>query len=525
MLWKKKLILLPFILGLFLIFYSWSISYPISTDSPSDFLYNHISPFYWLGLVIVYPSLYIMGFLFKWNSLKWIVALGIVTFIHSSVYFYWSIPGSDSHYFRGLTEYFVETGDLDPSKAYHSYFQWPLFFVLEKVAYTLGVNLRFFEFALFAILGFLYTTSLYYLFHRFSKYGAHLAVISYFILMTYYLNYQFAPFSLAFALLLILFMLDSHEYSSSAMVLTKLIIFTAITLIHSFTPVFFISYVLLKFFFSKDRQYVRLFQITSMIFLSVLTLRAVFFLPMALEELLGLQSTVYVRFSETLFIQATTPIDELAQNIGRIVLISTGLVTGSGFIILFLKRKIGKINLALFFSGIIYVIASTVLPILGTRAFAILGIPLSLGIIYFLKTRFRIVFQCLFLILITLFAFVPLHSSFSSTRSQLMFQTEENYQCANFWIDYYSPDEPRLMGTDPQTAWYLVTKLRSPNVSFEINFFNRNITDYDCILFTISLESSVLRYNYKMEEITRETNKLSTVYDSGNALIFSKNDN
>jgi len=521
---KEKLILLPFVIGLLLIFYSWYISYPLTLDSPSDFLFDHISPLYWLGLSIVFATLYIMAMLFEKNSLKWIATVGVVIFMYSMVYFYWFTPGGDSHYFRGLTEYFAETGDLDPSKPYHSYYQWPLFFVLSKMAYTLGLDLRYFEFILFGLFGFLYVTSLYSIFHKSSKNGAYLAVISYFIIMRYYFNYQFAPFSLGIGLLFILLILDNLENKTRATLLTTLIIFTSMTLTHSFLPVFFISYTAIKYIVSRERIYVSLFQITLIIYFIVLMVQAVIFFPMAVEQLLGLHSTVYTRFSQTLFIEATTPLDELAQMIGRTTFIATAIVAGSGFLILLLSRKVGHTHFTLFLSGTIYAIASALLPILGVRAFAIIGIPLSLGVTYFQKTKFKMYFQCLFLVIIMLFTFVPLHSSYSSTRSHITFQTKETYQSENFWIRYYDPNEKSLMGTDFRTAWYLVTKIRSPNVSLSdfSTIFNRDINDYDCILFTIALEKSFLRHNYTTESIIQEMNKHNIIYSSGSSYILVK---
>jgi hypothetical protein len=522
---KEKLILLPFITGLLLIFYSWYISYPLTIDSPSDFLFNHISPFYWLGLSIVFATLYVMGLLFERNSLKCIAVAGIIIFMYSSAYFYWFIPGPDSTNVRGLTEYFAETGDLDPSKPYHSYYQWPLFFVLSKMTYTLGLDLRCFEFILFGLLGFLYATSLYSIFHKFSKDGAYLAVISYFILMARYFNYQFAPFSLGIGLLFILLMLDTRENKTRATVLTTLIIFTSMALTHAFLPVFFIAYVFIKYIISRDREYISLFLITSIIYSIVLMVQAVIFFPMAIEQLLGLHSTVYVRFAETFITQTMTPLDQLSQIIGGTILIVTALVAGSGFFILLLKRKLGHTNFALFLSGTIYAIASALLPILGVRAFAIVGIPVSLGITYFQKTRFKMHFQCLFLVIITLFTFVPLRSSYSLTKSQITFQTRDNYQCTNFLISYYDPNERSLIGTDFRTAWYLVTKIRSPNATFGGDFytiFNREIDDYDCILFTIALEKSFLRNNYTAESIIQEINEHSIIYNSGRSYILVK---
>jgi len=462
-----------------------------------------------------------MATMLKNSIAKWIITATIVLSMYSLSYFYYLIPGSDSHYFRGLTEYFVETGTLDISNPYHSYYQWPLFFVLSKMAYTLGLALRSFEFILFGFLGFIYTTSLYSIFHKFSKGGAYLAVISFFIILRYYFNYQFVPFSLAIGLLFILFMLDTRENKTRATILTTLIIFTSMTLTHSFVPVFFIFYTVIKYFISKDRAYLRLFQITLIIYFIVLMVQAVIFFPMVVEQLLGLHSTVYTRFAETFLIEATTPLDELAQMISRTILIATALVAGSGFIILLLKRKVRHTNFALFLTGAIYAIASALLPILGVRAFAIIGIPLSLGVTYFLKTRFKKYFLCLFLITITLFTFVPLHSSYSSTRSEIQFQTKENYQCTNFLIRYYAPNVRRVMLADFRTRWYLVTK-GDMGVRIESGFsdFHADVDDFDSILFTIALEKKLLQYNCTIEDILRETNERNIIYNSGSSYFL-----
>jgi len=168
---KEKLVFIVLIIGLFLIFYSWYISYPIVVNSPSDVVPNHIFPLFWLGLSIVCSTLYILAMWSKKNSLKIIATLGIIIFIYSSAYFFWFMPGSDSHYFRGLNENFIETGDLNFNESYHSYYQWPLFFVLNKIAYIIGLDLRFFEFVLFGLFGFLYGASLYSLFHKSSRDG------------------------------------------------------------------------------------------------------------------------------------------------------------------------------------------------------------------------------------------------------------------------------------------------------------------------------------------------------------------
>jgi hypothetical protein len=226
-----------------------------------------------------------------------------------------------------------------------------------------------------------------------------------------------------------------------------------------------------------------------------------------------------VRLAETLIVEATNPLHQIAQMISRSVFVVTALVAAIGFTILLLKRKLGYTNLALLLFGGAYALASIILPILGTRAFAIIFIPLSLGAAYFQTTRFKKHFRYLFLIIVILFAFMPLHSSFTLTRRQVPFQTKTDYQGANFWLDYYRPNERRLMGSDFRTEWYLFPKVQNSYVTFE---GDDDLDDYNCIFFTIGFEKELLRQNYTIDNINQKMNDYSIFYSSGNSEILVK---
>jgi hypothetical protein len=86
---KGKIILPVFLVGLLLIIFSWVTSYPINVDSAFDFLPNHISPFFWVGVSVVCATLYITAMLSERNSLKCIATVGIILFIYSSAYLFW----------------------------------------------------------------------------------------------------------------------------------------------------------------------------------------------------------------------------------------------------------------------------------------------------------------------------------------------------------------------------------------------------------------------------------------------------
>jgi hypothetical protein len=519
---KNKLLVVPLCIGIMLMVYAWLSSYPLVLDSPTDFLFNHISQFYWIGLVLTLASLYALAAMTQNTIVRWLTIVGIVTATYSLSYFYYLVPGSDSHYFRGLTEYSLTAEKLDSSEPYHSYYQWPLFFVLSKLAYTLGLDARFFQFILYGVIGILYATSLYYISSRFSKEGAFLAVISFFINMRYYLNYQFAPFSLSFGLLLVLFIFMEFEIKKREVLLSILIIFTSMTLMHSFVPVLFILYVLVKYFLSRNTICLRLFVITLIIYFIVLIFQANIFFPYAIRRLSGLSSPEYVTFAEGLIVGSVNPIDALAQMLSRFLVVVSVTISGLGFFILLLRRKLRQNDYVIFISGATYAILSAILPILGTRAFALIGISAGLGTAYFLRGRFKVHYQFLFLILTVFSVFIPLHSSFVGTASQVQFQTQQDYICANFLLDHYDWNRTGIVLSDIRSTNYLSAKSSSPSITFESDFspsFPRNIKDYGCLMFTIGLQKSFLA-NSSSGNMSLELQEKNRIYDSGSSSIL-----
>jgi len=153
---KNKLLLLPFFIGLILMIYSWYLSYPLSINSPDDFVFNHVSILYWFSLPLLLASMLMIAITFKNDYLKLIMTVGIVMTMYSLSYFYYMLPTSDSLYYRGLNEYFIKTNNLDFSQSGKSYFQWPSIFVLSNIATSVsGLELANFEFIIYAIIGFI----------------------------------------------------------------------------------------------------------------------------------------------------------------------------------------------------------------------------------------------------------------------------------------------------------------------------------------------------------------------------------
>jgi len=508
---KNKLLLLPFCLGLILMLYSWYLSYPLSVDSVNDVIFNHVSILYWVSLPLLLASMYAIATTIRNSFMKWMFSVGVVLAIFSLSYFYGFLPGVDSQYFRGLNEYLIQIGNLNPSVPSHGYFQWPSFFILTEVATSVSaLKLADLEFLIYAIIGFLLATALYVYVSRFYKNDGFVAVTIFFVSVFYLLNYQFVPFSLALALLFILLMLETLKKSLNV-TLIILILFTGLSLTHSFVPLFFVLYLLVRCILKGSSHYVNLFLATGMIFLAVQITVAPFAFAEDIRWVLTLPSEYSQIVGNTVRpIARASEFDLLAQLFSRVVTIASIAICGAGIAFLLIKRKMRDIDNAIFFTGAAYSILGVFLYALGSRAFIIPFIPASLGVAGLFQTKFQSYLKWVFLLMLILFAFIPLHDSLTA-----VFQTKEAYHAESFMIDHYNWTHPSLILADPQASSYLQTKQPSL-VDFQSDSspLLPSLKNYDSIVDTIALGKSLLAYNYTAERIFHENN-INVIYNNG----------
>jgi len=524
---KLKLTLIPMCIGTILLFFSWYVSYPVSIDSPHDFVHNHISCLYWLSLPILFTSFFIVAIETKNNTLRWVMTVGTVLLMYSLVYFYYMIPGSDVHQFRSLTEYFISTGDLS-SKRYHDYYQWPLFFILNNIAISItGLDLVYFEFLLYSTIGLVITSSLY-LYASKARANGYLAVIAFFIILKYFFNYQWAPFSLSMSLLLILFVLDSYTSGKLEVIIAMLIIFTSITLTHPFVPVFFIIYSFLMYIMKKNEKYLKLFLSTLVIYLLWQIYSPTSPFPDLVKQFTIIFTLEYSSHIEATIASSAAPqpyIDVIAQIFSRTVVVTTTIITSVGFMILLIRQKLRRTDYVLLLVGILYAAIGLMLPVLGVRAFFLIVIPVSLGASYLEEIRFKRYFKPIFLTLLILFTFVLIHKTFYD--QQIFFQTKKEYQCANFMINNIDWNTPNTLLSHFRFMQYLQKKSCSENVIFKHDFsadFLQDINNYNYIAYTVGLGKSFLRVDLSVEKSFTEfeTNRFNLIYNSGNfSYIFS----
>jgi hypothetical protein len=517
---KNKLLLLPFFAGLVLMVYSWCISYPLSINSADDVIFNHVPVLYWISLPLLLTSMCMMALSFKNNYWKWIMAVCCVITLYSLFYFYPTLPTSDSHYFTGLTENFIKTKNLDPSQPYHSYYQWPSFFILANIATLVsGLELATYEFLLFTIIGFILATALYVYASKAHTHGGFLAVLAFFIVMFYFMNYQAVPFSLAFGLLFLLFMLETQK-KSSGVILTVLLLFVSISITHAFVPLFFVLYLLIRSIVSRSKQYLDLFILTFIIYFSVQFTLAQFSFSSIIISILTSPPEMSSIVSYTL-----TPVsiasDVVAQAFSRTATIAFAMICFAGFVLMVIKRKMRETDKAIFLAGALYSGLGVVLYTLGSRALAMVFVPISLGVLYLYESKLRPYLKCVILILLVLVVFIPIHTSFGW--SYIPFQTREAQTTANFMIEKYNwnlntailSDAGPNAYLDPQVAGHVLIQNE-----FSQSFRSTRIATYDCIIYDVGFESALQRSGISAEEVSQEIqSEFNVVYDSGSSYI------
>jgi hypothetical protein len=521
---KLKLISFPILIAIALLLLSWYQSYPVSMDSPNDFVYNHISYLYWLSLAILFASFLIVAMYTKNNSLRWIMAVGTFLLIFSLSYFYYMIPGSDSNEFRGLTEYFLSTGNLSSLNAHHYYYQWPLFFILNQMTLSVtGLNPRAMEFVIYGVIGCVITSFVYILISKVHA-NAYIAVTAFFIILYNFFDFQFwAPFTLSLCLILLLLYLDNLSGNRNVTLL-MLIVFVGMVFTHILTPLFFVTYCLVMYIIRKNRRYLSLFILTSTIYALVFGFSALFtfFIKQLTVPFFG---EFLYRISLSTQSPITLPplIDAIAQLLSRTAVITTALVTGLSFIILLSKRKLRATDYAMFLTGVIFAVSLIASPAayheLSNRSFFLLCIPASQGASFLCESKFRKHFRLVYLVLLVLFIFTLMHQTFYDR--EIFFQTKQEYQYANFIINTVNWTAPNTILSNFRLEQYLMARSSSGIVAFHDDSsteFPGDITNSNYVAYDVGLATSLSAANYSIEgpfEVF-DANHFDIVYSSGN---------
>jgi hypothetical protein len=499
---------------------SWYTSYPLSASSANDYVFNHISVLYWFGLPLLSSSMFLMAVTTKSNFLKWVLSIGIVLTFFSLAYFYSMTPTSDSQSFRALIEYFTKTKNLDPSQLNHNYYQWPAFFILAYVVTSVsGLPLAAYEFLLYAIIGVLLATGLYVYASKKNNLPGFVVVVAFFMSITYFIDYQAVPFSLALGLLFLLVMLETRQ-KSAGLIIAMVVLYVSLLLTHLFVPLFFVLYLLIHGLLDKNRQnrnlYLKFFLFAFVSYFLVELTIARFSFAQIMANITKTSSVSSLIASTAAISSVPNPISVYAQLFSRAVTITIVVVCVAGSAYLLRKGKMEILDKAIFLTGVSYTLLGIVLNTLGERAIAILFIPFSLGAAYLFTSKFRKYFVGVLLVLLVLFLFVPLHLSFST---EIQFQTRETYVADNFFIEHYNWAKPGFVVTDFRTDTYLTSKL---SVTENIQPWLQPGERADAILYTPQFVGLGLG-NYSSVVSLSQGERLSMIYDDGSSYVLINN--
>ncbi len=515
---KTKLLLLPFFVGLILIILSWYLSYPITTIAENDFVFYHISIFYWFGLPILLVSMFLMALTTKSTILKWLLSIGFVVALYSLSYFYSLMPVADSQFFRGLTEYFIKTRSLDASQLNLMYYQWPGYFLLADVVTSIsGLTLASYEFLIYTIIAFLLATTLFVYATKKHKMAGFLTVAVFFLSMVYFLDYQSAPFSLALGILFLLFMLETRKKTPALMAI-MLVLYACLLFTHLFVPVFFVLYSLIRSLFDKNKQnksfYRNFFLFTLVSYFIVQITIAQFNFDQILANITLSPTTYSSIVSQTTASAHPVFTDIIAQYFSRAVTITSVGLCFVGFIFLFIRKEMDAIDKAILLIGVLYSVSGVILNTIGYRGISIAFIPISLGAAFLFKSKFKRHIGGLLVVLSILVLFVPLHLSFNP---EIYFQTKETYIADNFLIDNYHWEKPGFVIADFRTIQYVQSKLSNYVFIYDSWVLENNRPDV--ILYTPQFVGGQLG-NYSSMETLSQGEGLDLLYNDGISYVI-----
>jgi hypothetical protein len=234
--------------------------------------------------------------------------------------------------------------------------------------------------------------------------------------------------------------------------------------------------------------------------------------------------TEYSSIVGHILVPVSVAIDVVAQAFSRATTIAFAMICFVGFVILIIKRKMRKIDKAIFLTGALYSGLGVVLYTLGSRALAIVFIPISLGILYLYQSKFRPYLKCFILILLVSVVFIPIHSSFGW--SYIQFQTREAQETANFIIEKYDWNRYSIILSHVSDQSFIPPQVEGNSAiysDFSSEFQSQSIEAYDCIIYSVGLAKSLESNNFSEENISRQiSDKFNVIYDSGLSCIAEK---
>lgn len=507
-----------FAVGTAFIVFAWLLSYPVTIPSLDKHVFDLISPFLWVGVSMVLASLLLISECARGRMTKLFCATSMVFFIYVHYLFFERLPGPDSHKFRAMTM-LSQIAGVSPDQT--EYFQWPSFFIFNDViAEVTGFGVNNISALVFIATGFALSAILFLYSSDESEGMGFAGVALYFAGLFYFVNYQFAPQSIALVLLLACVKLVARNNLGSK--ICALLVFVGLVFTHAFMPVMFLGFYLIMVLLRRGR--IQSLALYSAVYVAKLVYAAVFHvhdLIMILATLPGeLQlSPDYEDILYATFGQVHTQIDAVAQIFSRAVTLSIWLLLMTGLLIRVARSDFGIRNLSLMLSGLLYSAIGMAVSIIGYRGFQLAFVPFVSCCKPYL-TRYRKLVIGFLLVVLMLFPFVIVHQIYDTP----LVQTASGERASETLIPSISGGSVSILASRVDACYIFLRMSAGQRADLPIVPLDSPLLlsrKYDYVVYGHSLEKRIASASdLRAPEMDGFVKNYSRIWDDGSSRIL-----
>jgi len=353
---------------------------------------------------------------------KWGAGVGFFMLINSLSYFYYYVPGSDT-FFLNLAPAYLSGGFTNPQAL--GVYPWPGFFLLIRMLSeitTLPLNITVSVFYLGT--GLVMVSMVFFIATRHGLDGFW-SVVAFSIIGFFFVNYQFAPQTLAWVFVMMLLYVDYSCGKSLAGTVAVLTLVVATAISHPFMLAYYAVYLFARAFQNRRYLIIGIFAMTLGLVGSMLvTFSALFGLILgtiySIQLMLG-----FSQYGIRITGYGTSPYLTFA----RLSVLSVTALSGFGLAHLIGKRRALPQDVALISASTLAFGVGAAVSLLGTRALQLAAVVAAIGSGHFpelLHTRKLRGGLLLFLSISSIFC--VMHMNYYSS----LYQPQEDAQAATF---------------------------------------------------------------------------------------------
>jgi hypothetical protein len=524
-----------FFIGIILITISWNYSFPVSISSINEVSLSQFYPSLWPGLISCMIGIFLIGFFNNNKNIKAVCCSIFPLLLYIPCYFYSYISSSDCGSARGDFEIFHIIGI---NSKIIPYFEFPTSFSLNEIIHqTTALDEKGIAFISFTLYGILLGLFLYLFFlnlkkQRHNELIPFLLVIIFFIGIFPFLNYQWVPQTLALVFFFLLIFISTYmipELTGTKWKVILILVFISLAFTHPFISVFFILF--FGFLTLRRRYLVQiLLAIVSIYLLITIYYTTINFLTYieAFENFKQIGREYSIQILKSIG-EPESIASQFISLFNRINVPMIWILSVIGTVILFLKRKIDFVLIALGLAGGIYLAVGMFYSILGVRAAQILLIPITIGFMFFIS-KWRKPTIAIIIVILILAVFGPMRVAYNNTQ----FQIDEDANACNFLSIHIKNETNPSIAINQVNYGYLAIKHRylentyisiiRPGSSGFLDIFNGSLNQNDYVFYNSNLGKEILISLLTKEQLNntlREVMDNNKIYDCGKTFIIN----